>query len=257
MIASFLFGPFRLLWGSAVRIAIHQPNFLPWLGYFYKVARADLFVLLDDVQFTKEGFIHRNWVKTCDGKRWFGVPVYTKGALHQEIRQVRICRDEPWQRKLVGTLMQHYSKASYYAEHAGALREIVGRDYALLVDLNIKLLEYVCGVLGISTPMVRASELRGVAGTSTARLISICQSVGATEYLSGSGGKKYQDEEAFRAAGIELIYRDFVHPAYPQLLGPFESKLSVIDLLFNAGPESRDVLLDRQSPDSRPPILSG
>jgi hypothetical protein len=226
-----------------MRVAIHQPNFLPWLGYFYKLARADIFVLLDDVQFIKEGFVHRNYIKTCQGKQWLGVPVCTKGRAGQPINKTEISYDKPWQRKAAATLLQQYARAIHVDQYVPAIQEILCRDHRLLVDLNVSLLEFVRVAMGLETPIVRSSDLKGVNGTATERLISICKAVGATEYMSGAGARSYQDEEMFRAGGINLLYSDFVHPTYPQPFGAFEPNLSAIDLVLNVGPKSRDVLL--------------
>jgi hypothetical protein len=225
-----------------MRVAIHQPNFLPWLGYFYKLARCDLFVILDDAQFSKEGYINRTMIKTTSGKQWLSVPIRTKGRMDQRIGEAEIEQGRPWQRKNTETLRQAYAKAPHYAAYGETLEEILARPRTSLVQLNLELLGAMARFLGVETPVLRASEIQGVDGASTQRLVSICRSVGAAEYLSGQGGHNYQDEQLFQDAGIRLVYNDFVHPVYPQLHGEFQAGLSAIDLLFNVGEASRDVL---------------
>jgi hypothetical protein len=216
-----------------MRVTIHQPNFLPWLGFFAKASRADLLVLLDNVQFIKRGFIQRNYVKAPDDKRLIGVPVVTKGRYYQTIAETEINHDTQWQSKILGTLRHLYSKAPAFADRAPDIQCVLTRRYDRLVELNTELLTLAFRYLGVTTPVIRASELTGVEGMSTDRLIAICHAVSADEYLSGAGGRNYQDEAAFEAAGIRLVYSDFEHPVYPQLHGDFMPCLSVIDYLFN------------------------
>ena len=223
-------------------VAIHQPNFLPWLGYFGKLARADLFVLLDDVQFIKRGFIHRNYIQSDRGRQRLGVPVLTKHRFDQKIAEVEINPTEPWRRKLSAQLRHAYERARFYSSFCNEIENILSRDFSRLIDLNRALLRYLCTRFGIHTPILSASELDGVWGSSTQRLVTICKSVGASDYLSGSGGKNYQDEQLFRDEGVGLVYTTFRHPTYRQVRSPFAANLSAIDLLFNEGPKSGEIL---------------
>lgn len=216
-----------------MRVAIHQPNFLPWLGFFHKAEQADLLVLLDDVQFIKRGFIQRNCIKTNQGTQLIGVPVKTKGRYFQTIAETEIDNETPWQAKLTRTLGVNYGKAPAYSALATEIGAILARPHERLVDLNVELLRTAFHHLSIETPTMLASELEGVEGQGTERLISICRSVGADEYISGTGGKNYQDESAFEAGGIHLEYTRFEHPTYPQLNGEFAANLSIVDYLFN------------------------
>jgi hypothetical protein len=216
-----------------MRIAIHQPNFLPWLGFYYKASQCDLFVLLDDVQFIRRGFTQRNYVKGPHGEQLLGVPLITKGRYYQTIAEVEINNETRWQAKMAQTLRLLYSKAPAAGARLDVLTAIIQQPHPHLVDLNIALLEATFEMLGITTPVVRSSKLPNISGASTERLISICKSLSATEYLSGAGGKKYQSEEAFEQSGIKLIYSDFDHPIYPQLYGDFVPQLSVVDYLMN------------------------
>jgi len=216
-----------------MRVAIHQPNFLPWLGFFHKAASADLLVLLDDVQFIKRGFIQRNYVKAPEGKQLLGVPVITKGRFTQTIAETEINADERWQPKMIATLQRHYRKAAAFDARFKQIESVLAQPFDRLMDLNVSLLRCLLPMFGIETPLVFASELPGVTGASTQRLVSICQAVEGTEYLSGAGGKNYQEVELFEEAGLRLAYTEFGHPRYSQLHGDFVENLSAVDYLLN------------------------
>jgi hypothetical protein len=222
-------------------VSIHQPNFLPWLGYFHKMARADTFVLLDTVAFTKGSYINRVQVKTANGPRWLTVPVQTAGKLGQRILEVRCDDTIDWRKKIAGVLDANYRNSAHYRAFAGEILGIINSTGDNLAELNIRLVECLAGKLGISTLTIRSSRMQAQ-GKATDLLINICRELGADTYLSGSGGANYQEEEEFRAAGIKLVYIDFKHPTYPQLYGGFISGLTSADLLFNCGPDSRSIL---------------
>ncbi|MCP5050637.1 MAG: WbqC family protein [bacterium] len=224
--------------------AIHQPNFLPWLGYFYKMLKCDRFVFLDDVQFIRRGFTSRVRIKTQSGVKWLTVPVQKKGRYEQTVSEVRLEPGAHWKNKVLGTLQSYYGKAPYFKSCFPQIEEIVHRDYQLMAELNIQLIKWLARVLEIDTPMVRASELEGVSGHSSQRLATICKAIGAKEYLSGFGGRKYQEQEIFQQHDLKLMISGFQHPTYPQMWEEFEfvPGLSTVDLLFNCGPESPGVL---------------
>lgn len=224
-------------------VSIHQPNFLPWLGYFYKLTQCDVFVLLDNVQYTKNSFINRNRIKTPRGADWLTVPVIIKGRFGQLIRDVEINSSVDWRKKHLGTLEANYRKAKYFEPIFQGLETIYSvNDWINLCELNIMLLEWALSILGLKKNLVRASDLN-LEGESTQLLIDIIKELGGDTYLSGFGGANYQEEELFEKAGITLTYYDFKHPVYPQLWNDFIPNLSIIDLLFNCGSESLDVLL--------------
>jgi len=223
--------------------AIHQPNYLPWAGYFYKIDKCDVFVFLDNVQYTKNSFINRNRIKTAQGAQWLTVGVLTKGHLGQLISQVEIDNNVPWGAIHGKTIHQNYAKAPGFDKYRAFFEDVYRRGWEKLADLNETLVKLVCGILGTGSRVefVRASEL-GVTGRDTELLINICRAVGADTYLSGFGGAKYQAEKEFEEAGIQLKYYDFQHPNYRQLWGDFIPDLSIIDLLFNEGDKSRQIL---------------
>lgn len=222
-------------------VAIHQPNYLPWLGVFSKIACSDIFVLLDNVQFEKNGYQNRVKIKTQAGGTWLTIPVNTAGKLFQNINEVEVDRTSKWCEKHWKTLLQNYGKSAYWKKYAPALAEFYEGDRAKLAELNEALMKFVCGELGITTPFVRGSDLN-VEGKSTDLLIAICEKLGADTYVSGLGGANYMEEEKFAARGIDLEYSSFKVTPYFQLHGGFVPGLSVVDALLNLGPKARDLV---------------
>lgn len=222
-------------------VGILQPSYLPWLGFFEQMWRADVFVLYDDVQFEKGGWRNRNRIKAAGEPLWLTVPVLTKGRGEQTIRDVLVNRGVDWQKKHVRSLALHYAKAPFFADYAPELFAILERDWELLLSLNLELIGWLCGVLGITTRTVRASEL-GIAGCNTGRLVAIIKALGGDVFYEGSAGRNYINPDEFLAQGIEVRFQDYVHPVYQQLGGTFVSHLSIVDLLFNHGPRSLAIL---------------
>ncbi len=222
-------------------VAIHQPNFLPWLGFFYKMLKADIFVFLDNVQFSKNSYQNRVKIKSSQGAIWLTVPnLHNFGQLTKDMR---MNNKEPWREKHLKTFEMNYKKAPYFNTFYPLISEIYyKKDWELLSEFNIELIKIICNFLGIKTKTIKASDL-DVSGSSTGLLVSIVKKLGGSVYLSGYGGMKYQDEEKFKENGIELIYTDFKHPVYPQLWGDFIEGLSIIDLIFNCGKESLKYLV--------------
>ena len=216
-------------------VSIHQPNYLPWLGYFHKIANCDVFVSLDNVPYTKNSLINRNKIKTQHGARWITLSVLTKGHCGQLINDVKINNNVPWSKIHWKRLEANYAKAPHFQEYKDQFESIYQENWQTLTDLNETLLKLICEILCIKNiKFIRASEL-GVCGKSTALLVDICKAVGADTYLSGFGGKKYMDEELFGKEGIQLKYSGFQHPVYNQMWGDFIPNLSVIDFIFNQG----------------------
>jgi hypothetical protein len=228
-------------------VAAHQPNYLPWLGFFAKMLLADVFVLADDVQYTKHSFINRNRIKNAEGWQWLTVPVYSKGRLGQLIREVEINNVEPWARRHWKSIQVNYRHAAYFDLWADELQGIYSRRWTRLVDLNLALIEFARRALSIDTPVVLSSEL-GIRSSGTDRLVEITQAVGGSVYLSGRGAADYVDERCFEDAGLEHRYMEFRHPVYHQLFGPFIANLSILDLLLNEGDQSRAILQESCHP---------
>ncbi len=217
--------------------AIHQPQYLPWSGYIDKIRRADAFCFLDNVQYKKNEWQNRNRIKNVQGAQWLTVPaLYEFG---QKIRDIKINNKVKWGKKHFAALRTNYAKAPFFKEHSGFFEETFSRQWESLADLNIHIIEYFIKVLEISdTKTVRASDLKNLSEDPTGRLIDICRTLGADTYLAGADGANYMDMETFDKNGIKVIFQQYVHPEYPQLFGEFISHLSVLDVVFNMGPES-------------------
>jgi hypothetical protein len=223
-------------------ISVHQPQYLPWLGYFEKIARSDNFVFLDNVQYKEREFQNRNKIRTKDGSSWLTVPVISKGEGRQNISEVKIDNELAWQRKHLASLRTSYARAPFFKDYYPYLEEVLSRQWVYLKDLNIEIIRFVLKELSIDTPITLESDL-SIFAMSTQRIIDICKKLKADTYLSGAGGKSYLDEMLFTRENIRLIYQEFLHPKYKQCYEPFMSFMSSIDLLFNHGPESRKILL--------------
>jgi hypothetical protein len=217
--------------------AIHQPQYLPYLGFFHKIAHADVFVMLDDVQFQKNGLQNRNKIKSAQGWQWLTVPV--EHDHDTKIQDVRV-REPRWGRKHWNALQSNYGRAPHFTWAADALRPVFERAWTHLCPLNTELTARVCELLGITTPRVFSSEL-SAEGEASERLASLCKAIGADAYLSGPGGRQYMDLQVFERAKIQVLWQEFVPPTYPQTFpdAGFVENLSVVDALFDCGEQAR------------------
>ena len=223
-------------------VSVHQPQYIPWLGYFEKIAKSDNFVFLDNVQYKEREFQNRNKIRTKDGSSWLTVPVISKGEGRQNIRDVKIDNQVAWQRKHLASLRTSYGRAAFFKDYYPFFEEVLARHWAYLKDLNIEIIKFILKELSINTPISFESDL-SVTSVSTRRIIDICKKLKADTYFSGSGGRDYLDEGLFAQENIRLIFQEFLHPQYKQCYEPFVPFMSIIDLLFNYGPESRKILL--------------
>lgn len=226
-------------------LSIHQPNYIPWLGYFYKIAHSNIFVYLDSVQYPRgQNFSARNQVKTPNGPTWLTVPVSIPDGKKGKASFLEVdFATDKWRKKHLRTLQMNYAKAPFFDEVLELIENPILNETSF-VELNITLIEHFCKYLDITTERIRLTDLLEDYGEKTQLIIDICKAAGADTYLSGTGGgKEYNDEKLLNEHDIELIYSDFKHPEYDQLWGDFESHLSIIDLLMNHGRESRKILL--------------
>lgn len=221
-------------------VSVHQPQYLPWLGYFDKIDRADIFVLLDNVQFKKNEWQNRNKIKAADGWQWLTVPVMYR--FPQLINEVEINNKERWQHKQQQALLSNYKKAPHWNFLQEFCRELFESRWHTISELNIYVVKKLAGILGITTPIHVASELDNFPEDPDERLISITKHFGADTYLAGSGGREYMDMQKYEAHKINVLFQDYRHPVYNQLFGDFEPFMSVIDLIFNHGSESLTIL---------------
>jgi len=221
-------------------VAAHQPQYLPWLGYFDKIDRADVFVLLDNVQFKKNEWQNRNRIKTAAGPQWLTVPVTYK--FPQRINEVVINNRDRWQHKQRQAIISNYRKASYWDDFAPIIEEIFTPVWDYLAPLNIFVVKRLAEIMGIVTPMYVASELATFPEDPDERLIAITKHFGADTYLAGSGGRDYMDLDQYEQSGIKVLFQEYHHPVYEQLFGEFAPFMSVLDLLFNHGQDSLRIL---------------
>ncbi len=224
-------------------LAAHQLHYLPWLRYFHKIANCDTFVIFDNIQFNKNGWQNRNKIKASSGEFILTVPILQK--FQQLLSEVQIDTKQGWQRKHWGALQSSYQKATHFKEHETFFLEIYEKTWEHLNDLNYEILFYLLKTLGISTRIIRSSEL-SLKGEATERLVGICKELGARTYLTGAyAAQVYLDANLFKREGIELAFQEFECPRYSQLyptLG-FIPELSIVDLIFNTGPKSLEILL--------------
>ena len=221
-------------------VAIHQPQYLPWVPYLDKADSCDVFVYLDNVQFQKNGLQNRNQIKSANGPTWLTVPVHA--TLSNTIAETSIA-DARWQKKHVSSIEMNYARAPYVEWFRQQLKPIVQRDWTLLADLNIAVTEWLFTSMGVKCKRMRASDLR-VTGASNELVMNICEAVGGKVYLSGQGAHAYNDENKFRERGIELQYQEYRNQHYSQChpkLG-FVPDLSALDLVLNLGPEAGEVM---------------
>jgi hypothetical protein len=237
-------------------VAAHQPHFLPWLGYLDKLAKADVFVVMDDLQYEAQNYQNRQRVKINSGATWLTVPL-RRGSQDDTILDKRIDNSAAgrhhWQHRAWRTLEIHYGNTPFFAQYRDELHAVFTSKWERLIDLDLHMLELARNWLGITRPIVRASAL-GLTGQKSERIIDMCKKVGAKLYLSGQGGSTgYLDDTAFKDAGIGVMWQQFRHPRYTQRYSKvgFVSHLGFIDLLFNCGQEARQILWGRAEEVSR------
>lgn len=229
-----------------MKCAIHQPQFLPWLGYLHKIHNVDKFVFLDNVQFRKNEFQNRNRVLVAGAARWLTVPVSFKFG--DTLRETRIAGIVPWRKKMMRTLDLNYARAAYFHQFREGLASVIGQEWKNLAELNAATARWLMKCFDMHTETAISSQFAELnpfqnGWNPTQRLIEICRRVGADTYLSGAGGHNYLAPAEFEKAGIKLEFQEFQHPVYPQLHGSRFTKkgaefvpcLAAIDGLFNCG----------------------
>ncbi len=223
-----------------MNVGIIQSNYLPWRGYFDFVDEVDLFIVHDDLQFTKGDWRNRNRIKTPKGSRWITVPVHYQRT-SQLICETTIDYSRNWQREHRNLIASSLARAPYLEDAWRLLEPAWAAGHRTISDLNVALMRSICAYLDIRTPLRLSSDFK-VTGARTERLIELLTAVGATTYLSGPAGRAYLDERQFDAARMRLVYTEYRDPAYPQLWGPFDGAVSIVDTIANCGPAARRVL---------------
>jgi len=223
-----------------MKVGIIQSNFLPWRGYFDFIREVDLFILHDDLQYTKGDWRNRNKIKTPNGAQWITVPVHYDHT-DQLIEETAIDDSKLWARRMLNKIQNSYVKAPHFEPFFSELSDLLLEPAVSISDLNLRLIKWVCAHLEIKTPIAFSREYHPK-GARTERLIGILEQVGATAYLSGPAAQAYLEPELFEQAGIRLEYKVYGYPEYEQLYPPFDPAVSVIDLLFMVGKDSKTYL---------------
>ncbi|TSI08691.1 WbqC family protein [Lysinibacillus sp. BW-2-10] len=222
-----------------MKIAIHQPNYLPWIGFFDKLDQVDSFVLLDTARHSKSGFVHRNKIKTPSGPLTLSVPLKNK---EYPINELLIAQETNWQHQHWKAIETNYKKSPYWSLYKDGFEQIFQQQWSHLSDLNITIIEHIVSLLNISTKLVKESSLHINFGQRNTRNVNIVSHLKGTTYLSGEGARIYNDPLLFKEHQIELIYQQFNHPRYLQRWGEFIPNLSIIDMLFNCGPSTLELI---------------
>lgn len=238
--------------GSAtMKIGALQTAYLPWLGFFDQIYQADLFIIYDDLQYTRKDWRNRNRIKTSHGPTWLTVPVLSKGAHKKRICDIAIAPDGRWAARHWQALKTNYARSPFFSRYSHFFHDLYGRQWKYLAPLNREIIDYCLDRLSIRTEVLYSSDhcleqdyLRQCAGKTdaTKRILFLCNRFGAKSFLEGASGKKYLKERVLEDAGIDFQYHDYSHPRYRQRFGPFIPYLSIVDLLCNHGDESLTIL---------------
>jgi hypothetical protein len=223
-----------------MKVGIIQSNFLPWRGYFDFIREVDLFIIHDDLQYTKRDWRNRNKIKTIRGLEWITVPVNYKST-SQSIEDTTIDYSTPWAQKMLNRIRESYRQSPCFEMYFTQLRELLLEPAASISDLNLRLIHWACGHLKIDTPIKFSREFHPQ-GTKTERLIGILKQIDTTVYLSGPAAQAYLIPELLESEGIKLEYKKYNYPEYAQLFPPFEPYVSIIDLFFMVGENARSYL---------------
>ena len=224
-------------------VSIHQSNYIPWLGFFNKILLSDTYVVFDDVQFPRgKDYANRNQIKTNNGKMWLTASVLGKKDL-KPWNQIEITNNG-WKEKHLNNIESFYKKTPYFKSYFLFLKRIYETNHKLLLDFNLDLIIFFLGCLNKECNIVLSSDIKTKL-TGLDKILYILKNQNATKYISGDGegSKRYIDEQLFKNNNIELIWQNYKHPTYKQLYGEFISYLSILDLLFNEGPNSKNIIL--------------
>lgn len=223
-------------------LTAHQPVYLPWLGLFHKIALADKFIIFDQVQYVPKDYISRNLIKTAHGQLLLTVPVFTRGYLNKVIAEIEINNNERWARKHWKSILINYKQAPYFKNYADFFEYVYTHEWKYLTELNSYMLKFFLKKLGINVPVEHAGSY-DFKGVKSDLVLDMCSQLGADIYIFGALGKDYADVEKFKKAGVKLIFQSYNNPNYTQLHGKFLPNMSVVDLLFNEGPKSLEIIM--------------
>ena len=220
-------------------VSIHQPNYIPWLGYFKKIQDSDVFVFLDDVDFPKNGPVNRNKIRTKEGTMLLTIPI--KYKFGNKIKEIKIDNTSKWNEKHKKGIFLNYKKANWFKQYWDELEKIYDEKYEYLIDINMKLINFVIKKLQIQTKIIFSSELN-ISSVKSQKILEICEAVNAETYISGVGGKDYLKVEDFASKDIKVKFQHFNHPKYNQAYKEFIPNIAAIDLILNEGPNANRIL---------------
>jgi len=226
---------------SPIILTAHQPVYLPWLGLFHKIALADVFCLFDIVQYQRKDFNNRNKIKTSVDSIWLTVPVKSSGRLNSIITDIEIINDG-WHKKHLKSIELNYKKTPYFDQYYYDLKKILDTSYQYLVDLNFDILVYLLNALNIDTKTVKASDYL-FKGVKSELVLDMCIQLNADIYIFGENGKNYANIDTFKSSGVDPYFQAYNHPVYNQAKGRFMPYMSVLDLLFNEGQNSNNIIM--------------
>jgi WbqC-like protein len=221
-------------------LTAHQPAYLPWLGFFHKAVLSDVLCIVDTVAYSRYDFVNRNRIKTSAGTAWLTVPVHVQHP-ERRIRDLRIA-GTAWQRKHIAAIRQSYEKTPYFEDYAADVERLLLKPRKFLCELDDDLLRFLLRALNIDVRVIVASDYDFV-GAKSDYVLNMCRTLGAKTFVFGLRGREYADRDAFIAAGIQPVFQEYRHPRYRQRYGEFVPALSALDLLFNEGPRSLEVIL--------------
>ncbi len=224
-------------------VTIHQPTYLPYVGFFNKIKKSDIFILFDTAQYVKNQFINRNKIKSKNGSVWLTIPIENNKSYLKPIKDVLLPKNEKWKEKHWKSILQNYSQTEYFEKHKTYFEKIYNKKWTKLVDINTEIIDYLMGEFNLNKKTLFASEILSKnKKNATDILIELVENVDGNKYLSGPSGKQYLELSKFKDAGIEVEFQQFEHPIYKQKYNGFETNMAAIDLLFNEGQNSKNIL---------------
>ena len=219
-------------------VSINQPGYLPWMGFFKRIISSDIFVFLDDVQYIKKDWQNRNKIRISQGWQWLTVPVAKN---KDKLNEIQIDYSENWNLVHKKSIKYNYSKSRFFEDYWSFFDKLYGKKHTKLIDLNMEIIHFIVEVLNIKTELVYASQL-SIEGKKSDLNLEICQKLGADTYLSGSLGTNYLKVHDFEKSNINVKFADYIHPTYKQNFEPFIPNMATIDLLFNEGKKSKQIM---------------
>ncbi len=228
------------------KIAILQPNYIPWKGVFDLINQVDVFVFYDDVQYTKKDWRSRNKIKSPNGEYWLTVPVATKGKREQLIFEAEIDNTQIWQSKHYKSICNSYNKAPYFEKYKYIIDEIyINNKWDKLVDLNIFATKLIADTLGIKVEWYKSSDYNFTGDKNGEKVVKLCKELDCNYFINGPASKAFMDDELFKQNDIQLKYMEYNYPEYKQLYPPFDHYVTVLDTLFHCGEESKKLIFEK------------